>query len=82
MCILRGKSPRGDHGHVVIATIQRFMSEVSFDFVWDPHPEATFLDRSEPFGWFMILEDSTENNQEFLNAPGETILNPDAGIAQ
>lgn len=58
------------------------MSEVSFDFVWDPHPDSTYLDRSEPFGWFMILEDAVEEKTEFLTGAVETVLNPDAEIAQ
>eukprot|EP00977_Amphora_coffeiformis_P009245 scaffold2102_cov161-Amphora_coffeaeformis.AAC.29 len=52
-CILRGKSPRGDFGHVIVA---RCRETGGFDFVWDPHPNSTFLDESEPYGWYMTFE--------------------------
>ena len=52
LCILRGKSPRGDFAHVVVA---RCRDDGNFDFVWDPHPDATFLDQEEPFGWYMTF---------------------------
>eukprot|EP00930_Biecheleria_cincta_P088654 TRINITY_DN77905_c0_g1_i1.p1 TRINITY_DN77905_c0_g1~~TRINITY_DN77905_c0_g1_i1.p1 ORF type:complete len:168 (+),score=15.09 TRINITY_DN77905_c0_g1_i1:139-642(+) len=58
LCILRGKSPRGAHGHVVVARIQRIMADTGpeFDFVHDPHPDGNFLDASEPYGWVMLFE--------------------------
>ena len=52
LCILRGKSPRGDFGHVVIA---RILEPGRFTMVHDPHPDATFLDDSEGYGWFMVF---------------------------
>ena len=53
LCILRGKSPRGDFGHVVVA---RCKEDGGFEFVWDPHPDSTFLDDSETYGWYMTFE--------------------------
>lgn len=53
LCILRGKSPRGEHGHVVVA---RAKSGGGFDFVCDPHPDDTFLDAESPFGWCMLFD--------------------------
>ena len=38
LCILRGKSPRGEFGHVVVA---RHVSGGKFDMVHDPHPDGT-----------------------------------------
>ena len=51
ICILRGKSPRGDFGHVVVAR----QSGDGFEMIHDPHPEGTFLDSSEDFGWCMFF---------------------------
>jgi hypothetical protein len=51
LCILRGKSPRGDFGHVVVARIV----EGGFEMVHDPHPDDTFLDPQEAYGWYMLF---------------------------
>lgn len=51
LCILRGKSPRGDFGHVVVAK----RKEGAFEMMHDPHPEETFLDEAEGFGWCMFF---------------------------
>jgi hypothetical protein len=54
LCVLRGKSPRGDFGHVVLAIIRE---EGSFEMVHDPHPDSSFLDtKKEAYGWFMIFD--------------------------
>eukprot|EP00039_Didymoeca_costata_P031455 m.34850 g.34850 ORF g.34850 m.34850 type:complete len:145 (+) comp8789_c1_seq1:234-668(+) len=53
LCILRGKSPRGNHAHVVVA---ESLGGDQFKFVMDPHPDNTFLDTAEPFGWAMVFE--------------------------
>lgn len=74
LCILRGKSPRGDFGHVVVARVVAASSPNSdsntknnnsnnpqdFAMVHDPHPEGTFLDENEAFGWCMFFEKSRE----------------------
>jgi hypothetical protein len=57
LCILRGKSPRGEHGHVVVANIKETMT---FDMVFDPHPDNTFLDTNESFGWVMVFFKTTK----------------------
>lgn len=73
LCLLRGKSPRGDHGHVVVARrIGQGESGEStigvrtggFEMVHDPHPDETFLDESEPFGWCMFFGDPAGNDPE------------------
>mmetsp|Transcript_29318 Transcript_29318/g.90708 ORF Transcript_29318/g.90708 Transcript_29318/m.90708 type:complete len:139 (+) Transcript_29318:1278-1694(+) len=51
-CILRGQSPRGAHGHVVVAL---WTKGHGFAMVHDPHPDATFLDDGSPLGWAMFL---------------------------
>jgi hypothetical protein len=51
LCCLRGKSPRGDFGHVVVARLDGDR----FEFVHDPHPDGTMLDTSEGFGWCMFF---------------------------
>lgn len=52
ICILRGKSPRGDFGHVVVARL----NSPAFEFLHDPHPDGTFLDtENESFGWCMFF---------------------------
>lgn len=57
LCILRGKSPRGDFAHVVIGRIVE--GEVKkYKFIHDPHPDETFLDTSkEDIGWYMIFDE-------------------------
>lgn len=52
LVILRGKSPRGSHGHVVVA---KCVDGMVFSNVHDPHPDETFLDGSEPSGWCMFF---------------------------
>lgn len=52
LCVLRGKSPRGDHGHVVVAK----WDGSDFIMIHDPHPDGTFLDRGENFGWCMVFQ--------------------------
>ena len=52
ICILRGKSPRGNFGHVVVA---RYKKGGEFEMIHDPHPQNTFLDMSESFGWCMFF---------------------------
>jgi hypothetical protein len=55
LCILRGKSPRGDFGHVVVARYRREGGK--FEMVHDPHPKETFLDvgGKAGFGWCMFF---------------------------
>ncbi|VEU35133.1 unnamed protein product [Pseudo-nitzschia multistriata] len=60
LCLLRGKSPRGPFGHVVIARTSVSGPEcvhrgAVFEMVHDPHPDESFLDESEPFGWCMFF---------------------------
>lgn len=50
LCILRGTSPRGDFGHVVVAR----RKGDQFEMVHDPHPDGTFLAGDE-FGWCMFF---------------------------
>jgi hypothetical protein len=52
LCILRGGSPRGDFGHVVVAKVGQ---DGEFEMVHDPHPDGTFLDRSVAYGWCMLF---------------------------
>jgi len=51
LCCLRGKSPRGDFGHVVVARLE----DEKFKFVHDPHPDGAMLDANEDFGWCMFF---------------------------
>ena len=50
-CILRGVSPRGNFGHVVVAR----WTNGGFEMVHDPHPEGTFLDDKADYGWCMFF---------------------------
>ena len=52
-CILRGMSPRGDFGHVVVARVGQ---NGAFEMIQDPHPDGTFLDSNEAYGWCMFFE--------------------------
>ena len=45
--IIRGTSPRGDFGHVVVAVVRD--DGFTFDMCHDPHPESTFL--QPPLVW-------------------------------
>ena len=49
--LLRGGSPRGGHGHVVLARLQ---PTGAFEMLFDPHPDGTFLDNT-PYGWAMLI---------------------------
>ena len=65
LCLLRGKSPRGDHGHVVVARCLRAEKGCTdakgramiprFKFLRDPHPSALFLDEGSDFGWVLFF---------------------------
>eukprot|EP01062_Namystynia_karyoxenos_P011813 TRINITY_DN14240_c0_g1_i1.p1 TRINITY_DN14240_c0_g1~~TRINITY_DN14240_c0_g1_i1.p1 ORF type:complete len:168 (+),score=58.16 TRINITY_DN14240_c0_g1_i1:78-506(+) len=55
LCIIRGKSPRGAHGHVVVGKVS-FTPEVKYEHLHDPHPDGTFLDPAEAVGWVMFLD--------------------------
>ena len=60
LCILRGKSPRGDFGHVVVARVLWEVSkdQATFEMVHDPHPDGTFLDDSEAYGWCIFFQEA------------------------
>ncbi|KDO29477.1 hypothetical protein SPRG_06016 [Saprolegnia parasitica CBS 223.65] len=49
--VLRGKSPRGDFGHVVVARVEA--SGQAFEPIMDPHPDDAFLDG--PGQWVGVL---------------------------
>ena len=67
MCILRGKSPRGDFGHVVVArfvgscdtSLHKMMltDAGAFRLVHDPHPSSEFLDEGEACAWAMFFSE-------------------------
>ena len=52
-CVLRGTSPRGPHGHVVVAVVGSDARSLSI--VHDPHPEASGLSAEHPWGWALFL---------------------------
>merc|ERR1712194_129253 len=41
LCLVRGTSPRGDHGHVVVGCIKE--NGKSIELLHDPHPDSTML---------------------------------------
>jgi hypothetical protein len=70
LCVLRGKSTRGDFGHVVVARRRKIGGDDDgndennytksktiggFEMIHDPHPDETFLDETEKFGWCMFF---------------------------
>ena len=67
MCILRGKPPRGDFGHVVVArfvgacdtSLHKMMltDAGAFRLVHDPHPSSEFLDEGEACAWAMFFSE-------------------------
>ena len=61
LCILRGTSPRGDFGHVVVALLNEQVSAAEitstwFDWRWDPHPQGGYLNTQHKFGWYMVFD--------------------------
>ncbi|KAF0682663.1 Aste57867_25222 [Aphanomyces stellatus] len=42
LVVVRGKSPRGDHAHVVVGAVDA--TGRAFVPIMDPHPDSTFLD--------------------------------------
>jgi hypothetical protein len=64
LCVLRGKSPRGDFGHVVVARRTKQGKTGGFEMVHDPHPDETFLDESESYGWCMFFDDSVGDDHD------------------
>ena len=57
--LLRGGSPRGGHGHVVLARLQ---PTGEFEMLFDPHPDGTFLDNS-PYGWALLVGEPPPQQQ-------------------
>ena len=56
LCLLRGTSPRGSFGHVVVARVTQCAPPV-FEYVCDPHPDGTFLSESLPQNsWAMFFD--------------------------
>ena len=56
--LLRGRSPRGAHGHVVLARVTASEGvPPAFEMLFDPHPDDTFLadPAEEAFGWLMAI---------------------------
>ncbi len=50
--ILRGLSPRGDFGHVVLASVNE---KGDIEFIHDPHPDSAFL--RAPYSWAAFFDD-------------------------
>jgi hypothetical protein len=54
LCILAGKSPRGDHKHCVVGVIDpKSGCETSLTVIHDPHPDGTGLDDFQWAGFFV-----------------------------
>lgn len=53
ICIVRGKSPRGDFGHVIVGKIS---TSGVIEMIHDPHPDGSFLNERSPFGWYMVFD--------------------------
>ena len=54
ICILRGKSPRGDFKHVVVA---RHLADGNFEMLHDPYPDGDFLDLTQGYDWCLFFHD-------------------------
>jgi hypothetical protein len=52
ICIMRGKLPRGDFGHTIVA---RHLSDGKFQMLHDPYPDGDFLDRKQGYDWCLFL---------------------------
>jgi len=65
LCILRGGSPRGDFGHVVVARANRVnegaTGEITFSVIHDPFPSGGGLDSKVDFGWLMWFSSTDED---------------------
>lgn len=54
ICIIRGKSPRGDFAHVVVGIIDK--NDKKIKFIFDPHPESSNLDGyNDGKGWILLF---------------------------
>eukprot|EP00667_Euglena_gracilis_P029413 EG_transcript_38921 len=51
VCLLTGKSPRGDHKHVVVAQV---VDGSSFQTLHDPHPDGRGLDGALAWAGFFV----------------------------
>lgn len=76
LCLLRGRSPRGDHGHVVLARLMQLGQEegvqrCQWEMVHDPHPDDTFLapQSEEVFGWAMFFDVQADADAAAVAAP-------------
>ena len=58
LCILCGKLPQGDFGHIVVAWVREGRG---FEMVHDLHPDLTFLDSNEAYESYMFFE--AESNE-------------------
>ncbi|CAK9104760.1 unnamed protein product [Durusdinium trenchii] len=52
LCVLRGTSPRGDHGHVVVARVK---ADGEFELLHDPFPDAASPMLRPPFVWAAMM---------------------------
>jgi hypothetical protein len=70
-CIVSGKSPRGDWLHSVVAAS---MEERDYEYLFDPHPDDTWLDDVQYITFFASLRpDLTRRSDEHIPpAPGFT----------
>eukprot|EP00756_Hemistasia_phaeocysticola_P065214 Hpha_TRINITY_DN8397_c1_g1::TRINITY_DN8397_c1_g1_i1::g.154197::m.154197 len=53
LCLVRGKSPRGAFGHVVVGRVVGGAEKPGVELLHDPHPDGSMLDPVEEFGWVM-----------------------------
>jgi hypothetical protein len=49
LCLLTGKSPRGQHSHAVVAP-----DGASFDLYHDPHPDGNGIDGNGNWAGFLV----------------------------
>lgn len=52
LCLLTGKSPRGQHSHAVVARVAP--DGASFDLYHDPHPDGNGIDGNGNWAGFLV----------------------------
>ena len=56
ICIVSGKSPRGDFDHAVVGRYRLSTNRHWLEYIHDPHPSRHFLPKPRSVGFFVSIE--------------------------
>jgi hypothetical protein len=77
LCLVRGKSPRGSGGHVVVGRVKVGLEATDdgglsgskdIELVHDPHVSGAMLDKAEDYGWVGLIV-PWDNHPEYAVLP-------------